>query len=239
MELAGRTWTEVAESPPTIVLIPVGSLEQHGPHAPLGTDRIIAEEVAKRGVQATAIDVDIGPTIEVGVSEEHRHFAGSLWVSPNVFRAYVEEVASSISSHDIEGIIFVNGHGGNINALDEVAATVTRRRSCLVASFTWFAALTDTPFPMGHGGPLETSALLAIDADLVHEDRLEQAGEKASDRWGDWVGNTNLAVDVDTFSANGVVGDPREASQATGERLLTESASALAEVIEGVAQRIG
>ena len=239
MELAGRTWTEVAESPPTIVLIPVGSLEQHGPHAPLGTDRIIAEEVAKRGDQATAIDVDIGPTIEVGVSAEHRHFAGSLWVSPDVFRAYVEEVASSVSSHDIEGIIFVNGHGGNINALEEVAATVTRKCSCLVASFTWFAALTDPPFPMGHGGPLETSALLAIDANLVHEDRLEQAGEKASDRWGDWVGNTNLAVDVDTFSANGVVGDPREASQATGEHLLAESGSALAEVIEGVAQRIG
>lgn len=238
MELARRTWAEVAESAPTVALIPVGSVEQHGPHAPLGTDLIIAEEVANRGITATEVEVDACPAVTVGISAEHRNFAGSLWVTPDVFRAYLGEVARSLSYHGIGGIVFVNGHGGNVDALEEVATTVTREKLSHAVPFTWFNELQDPPFPMGHGGPLETSAILAIDEERIREDRLELAASQASERWGEWVGRTNLAVDVDEFAPNGVVGDPRLATKEIGERLLTEASEALGEVVDAVAERV-
>ncbi|MFW6152784.1 MAG: creatininase family protein [Halobacteriota archaeon] len=234
MDLDGLTWRDVTVDDATVGLVPTGSTEQHGPHAPLGTDRRIAEEVARRGAERSDRHVLVSPSIPVGISEEHRHFAGTLWVRPDAFRAYVGDVARSIASHGIGAVVFVNGHGGNVAALDEVTARLTRDDVCRSASFTWFRALTDPPAPMGHAGPLETAALLAIDPDLVRADRLEAAVSEGSGRWGRWVGGTNLAVDVVEFSQNGAVGDPTEATAALGESLIEEAADALADVIDAV-----
>lgn len=228
MELARRTWTDIEDTPPAVALLPVGSVEQHGPHAPLGTDLFIAAEVATRGAAAIDADTAVCPPIPVGVAEEHRSFAGSLWVSPDAFRAYVKETVQSLVSHGVSAIVLVNGHGGNVDALAEVAAAVTREGAARCAAFTWFDSLTDPPYPMGHGGPLETAALLAIDETLIHEDRLESAAAGASDRWGNWAGGTNLSVDVDEFTENGVVGDPSVATAELGEALLEEATANLA-----------
>lgn len=229
MELAERSWTAVRDDPPAVGLLPVGSVEQHGPHAPLGTDLAIATAVAKRAAVSDA-SMAVAPAIPIGHAVEHRRFAGSLWVAPDTLRAYVREVATSLASHGVEVVVLVNGHGGNVAALEEVAADLTRGGTCTSVAFTWFDSLVDPPEPMGHGGPLETAALLAIDPDLVSEDRIEAAAEGAADRWGEWVGNTNLAVDVDAFSDNGVVGDPTAATAELGEALLAEAANHLRSV---------
>jgi len=76
---------------------------------------------------------------------------------------------------------------------------------------------------MGHGGPEETSLVQHLDADLVREDRLDDAAEGSADGWGEWVSGVNLAYDSDEFSENGTVGDPREASAERGERLLDDA----------------
>lgn len=237
MELARRTWTAFREDPPDIGLVPVGSVEQHGPHAPLGTDLIIADAVAERGATASDLDVAVTPPVPVGIAAEHRQFEGTLWVEPNTFRQYVSEVVSSLAVHDVSGVVIVNGHGGNIAALDEVAAGLTRDGTCDTAAFTWFDSLSDPPEPMGHGGPLETAALLAIDPELVATDRIEAAAAAAADRWGEWVGRTNIAVDVDSFSENGVVGNPRAATAELGDALLDEAVDNLAAVAAAVADR--
>lgn len=230
MELARQTWTEIEDAPPEVALLPVGSVEQHGPHAPLGTDLFIAAEVATRGAARIDADTAVCPPIPVGVAAEHRSFAGSLWVTPDTFRAYVTETVQSLVSHGVSAIVLVNGHGGNVDALAEVAAAVTREEAARCVTFTWFDSLTDPPHPMGHGGPLETAALLAIDETLVHHDRLESATAGASDRWGTWAGRTNLSVDVEEFTENGVVGDPSVATAELGEALLEEATENLAEV---------
>lgn len=237
MELARRTWTAVRDDPPAVALVPVGSVEQHGPHAPLGTDLIIAEAVAERAVAALASPAVVTPAIPVGIAAEHRQFAGSLWVSPDTFRAYVRETVESLASHGIEVIILVNGHGGNIAALDEVAAERTRTGRAHVTAITWFDCLEDPPVPMGHGGPRETAALLAIDPDLVDLTRLEAAASAGSERWGEYVGKTNVAVDVDTFSDNGVVGDPRDATAADGEAMLAAAGEHIAAVASTLLER--
>ena len=234
MELALRTWTEIKENPLAVALLPVGSVEQHGPHAPLGTDLLIAEEVASRGAAQSDRETVVCPAVPIGVAEEHRNFAGSLWVSPDSFRAYVREIVNSLVHHGIQSVVLVNGHGGNIDALEEVAASIDRHSDSRCVAFTWFDSLTDPPFPMGHGGALETAAMLAIDEDAIRGDRVENAREGASERWGTWVGGTNLSVDVDSFSENGVVGDPSVATAEIGEKLLDEAAMHLGEVIEAI-----
>lgn len=237
MDLEAAAWVDVRDDPPDLALVPTGSVEQHGPHGPLGTDLIIARAVARRGADAVDPPVALTPAVPVGVSEEHRRFPGTLWVRPAVYREYVHDVGASLASHGVEGVVFVNGHGGNVAALEEVAARLTRDGTCRAATFTWFDALADPPARMGHAGPLETAALLAIDPSLVREDRLDDAIAAASDRWGDWVGGSNLAVDVDEFSENGVVGDPTRATADMGETLLEAATDALAAVVAGVRER--
>ena len=232
MDLGDLTWTEAHAASVDAVFLPVGSTEQHGPHAPLATDTILAEAVAQRGATTSEHEVLIGPTIPVGIAEEHRAFAGTVWITPDTFRTLIREIVSALAAHGWENIVLVNGHGGNIGALDEVTARLTRDGVATCIPFTWFAATDLGDTAMGHGGAVETSALLAAVPDLVRVDHLEEAASGAADRWGRWVGGVNLAVDSDEFSESGVVGDPRDATAAHGEELLSSGAVHLAAIVD-------
>ena len=159
MNLWSATWTDVADSETDLALMPVGSTEQHGPHAPLGTDVITAEAIAEAGSAVFDEDPLLTPAIPIGVAEGHRHFPGTMWVSPDTFRAYVREAAESLTAHGVSRIVFVNGHGGNVDALQEVAADLSRHSGTYAVSFTWFEAIGVQWGEMGHGGPLETALL--------------------------------------------------------------------------------
>jgi len=255
MNLAESTWTEVRDADVDVAFLPVGSTEQHGPHAPLATDALTATAVAEaaaaryEGVadEATAGEDEatvhgealVTPTVPVGVSEEHRAFDGTMWVSPDTFRAYVREAAASLGASGIDRVVFVNGHGGNVEAL----ATVARRFSRDPAhdgygvAFTWFEAVGEHTGDMGHAGPLETALLRATHPELVREDAIESARDGAADRWGEWVVGVNLAHDADAFTDNGVVGDPTGGDAARGQELLGLASEALCTLAVAVVDR--
>jgi creatinine amidohydrolase len=241
MHLAEATWTDADAADADLAVLPVGSTEQHGPHAPLGTDFLTAEAVAEAGAERYESDagasVVVAPSIPVGVAEEHRQFTGTLWVSEDTFRDYVRETVESLQSHGWERVVVVNGHGGNVAALREVAARVTRHSEGYATVFTWFEAVDPADVAMGHGGPLETSALRHLHPELVHEDRVDEAAEGGADGWGEWRGGVNLAHDSAEFSENGTVGDPREGDADLGKRLVDEAAAALSALLERVADR--
>ncbi|MCL7417923.1 MAG: creatininase family protein [Halalkalicoccus sp.] len=237
MHLSEATWTDAASVETDLALLPVGSTEQHGPHAALGTDVETANAVAEAASEAYDGDVIVAPAIPVGVAEEHRHFAGTLWVSPDTFRAYVRETVASLAFHGWDRVIVVNGHGGNVPALGEVCATISRHDAASAVPYTWFEGVGDQRTDMGHGGPLETALLRWIDPDLVREDRIDEAREGAAERWGEWVSRVNLAVDSAEFTENGVVGDPGENSAKRGEELLALASAALVELIEAIEDR--
>jgi creatinine amidohydrolase len=218
----------------SVALLPVGSTEQHGPHAPLGTDTTAAVAVAEAGADAAEEPVVIAPPIPVGVSEEHRHFAGTLWVSADTFRAYVRETVASLASHGTDRVVVVNGHGGNTGPLREACGRVTRDGDAYAVPFTWFEAVDAG---VGHAGPLETSLLLHVAAAQVREEEIAAAAAGSADRWGEWVGGANLAYDTREFSENGVVGDPRDASAGRGRALLEEASASLAALVDRVAAR--
>lgn len=237
MHLADATWTDVADAETNLALVPVGSTEQHGPHAPLATDTLNAVAVAEAGATAFEGEVVVAPAIPVGVSAEHRQFPGTLWVSPETFRAYVRETVASLASHGFDRVVIVNGHGGNVAALDEVCATIVRHDDAFAVPFTWFEAIGEHRRDMGHAGPIETALLRHVHPDLVAEDRIEEARAGASDRWGEWVSRVNLAYDSAEFTANGVVGDPAAGDATRGEELLDLAATALADLLGAVAKR--
>lgn len=265
MRLSEVTWTDARDADVDVAFLPVGSTEQHGPHAPLGTDTLNAVAVAEAGVDAYERgeesgegreaggegresseeppaergEVAVTPPVSVGVAEEHRAFDGTMWVSPETFRAYVRESAESLVAHGVDRVVFVNGHGGNVEALAEVARRFSRDpdHGGYGVAFTWFEAVGDHASDMGHAGPLETALLRATNPDLVREERVEGAGADAADRWGEWVSGVNLAHDADEFTDNGVVGDPREGDAERGAVLLDRASDALAELAAAVVDR--
>ena len=252
MRLSDAAWTDVRDAAVDVAFLPVGSTEQHGPHAPLGTDTLNAVAVAEAGAEAyedgsaEAVDdadspgaVAVAPPIPVGVAEEHRAFDGTMWVSPDTFRAYVRESAESLVAHGVDRVVFVNGHGGNVEALAEVARRFSRddAHDGYGVAFTWFEAVGDHASDMGHAGPLETALLRATNPDLVREDRIDEASAGAADRWGEWVAGVNLAHDADEFTGNGVVGDPHDGDAARGAELLDRASAALAELAAAVVDR--
>ncbi|WP_262174809.1 creatininase family protein [Haloarcula laminariae] len=235
MHLRDATWPDAEAAETDLALLPVGSTEQHGPHAPLGTDSLTARAVADAAEAAYDGEVVVAPTIQVGVAEEHRDFSGTLWVSEDTFRDYVRETVDSLAHHGWTRVVVVNGHGGNVDPLREVCARITRHDDADAWAFTWFDAV-DAP-DMGHGGPVETSLLQAVRPDLVREDRLDEAAAEGADGWGEWVSGVNLAYDSSEFSENGCVGDPGDGSAQRGEALLDEATAALATLLDRVTER--
>ncbi|WP_049901129.1 creatininase family protein [Halococcus agarilyticus] len=240
MQLTEATWTDADAVETDLAVLPVGSTEQHGPHAPLGTDRLTARAVAAAGAERYEdvhdSEVVVAPTIPVGIAEEHRQFAGTLWVAPDTLREYVREVVASLASHGWDRVVLVNGHGGNVDALREVCGTITRHDAAYAVPFTWFEAAASLS-EMGHGGPIETALLRAIHPDLVREDRIEAARAGASETWGEWVSGTNLAFDAAEFTDSGAVGDPSDGSAERGEELLEAATAALVALLDAIEDR--
>ncbi|MFC4987017.1 creatininase family protein [Saliphagus infecundisoli] len=236
MYLPEATWSEVADCGTDLAVVPVGATEQHGPHAPLGTDFLIAEAVAAEGSERFSGEVVRAPTIPVGVSEEHRQFPGTLWLSPDTFREVVRETVAGLAAHGFDRVVLVNGHGGNVSALREVAGTITRHDAAYAVSFTWFDAVGDDEIEMGHAGAFETAVLRYL-GDLVREGSVEEASDAGAKRWGEWVSGTNLAHDSAEFTDNGVVGDPAEGTEERGARLFDRATDRLADLLEAVERR--
>ncbi len=223
-----------------VALLPTGSVEQHGPALPLGTDFMAAQAVA--GELAERDDVVVLPTIPVRVSEHHRQFDGTLWTDPTTFENYVSDIVSSIASHGIRKVVIVNGHGGNDGALRRVARRVRREEVAYAVPWNWWSGIGDVledEFGMGitHADEIETSMLLEVAEELVREAALEAAEAGANDAWGEDVHGANVGFDTADFSESGVVGHPTRGSREAGERLLSTSSDELAALVEWLAER--
>jgi creatinine amidohydrolase len=241
MHLTEATWTDAEALAADLAVLPVGSTEQHGPHAPLGTDALAAEAVAGAGAARVDREVAVAPTVPVGVAEEHRAFPGTLWVSPDTFRAYVHDIVTSLAHHGQDRVVVVNGHGGNVGPLRECCARLSRDGTAYAVPFTWFDAIdpgeVEFSGAMGHAGPVETSLVQHLRPDLVDEERFETAAAGGADGWGEWTAGVNLAYDTDEFTESGVVGDPGEGSADVGERLYELASDRLGDLLEAVAVR--
>jgi mycofactocin system creatininase family protein len=209
MELAGATWAQVeATGGRSVLALPLGSLEQHGPHLPLDTDTRIARAVAD-GLARRRTGVAVAPALSFGASGEHAGFPGTLVVGHGVLADLLTELVRSARS-DFAGVVVVNAHGGNREALDLLRArSATEGDDVLV----WSPALSGGD---AHAGRSETSLLLAIDPAAV---RLELAEAGCTAPLQSLLPRLR-AEGVRPVSSNGVLGDPVGASADEGRTLL-------------------
>lgn len=207
-------------------LLPVGAIEQHGPHLPLDTDTFdavhLANEVARGCSDPKPL---VLPAIAYGVSYHHDEFPGTLSISPETLSRMVYEIGMSAARHGVIKLIIINGHGGNGPTLQYAAQMINRDAhifTCVDSGETSdadIADLTDTRNDV-HAGEIETSTSLATRPELVDMSLAKKAVPRFSSQYLDFSSRLRIEWYAHTgkLSKSGVLGDPTKASREKGER---------------------
>jgi creatinine amidohydrolase len=221
MDLADVTWPEIESTRgANLLAVPIGSLEQHGPHLPFDTDTRIAIELAGR-LSALRPDVVVAPAVPYGASGEHAAFPGTMLVRHEVLAEFLVELIRSARA-SFSGIVLVSAHGGNSQAL---ASVDDRCRAEGDPVLVWAATTSGGD---AHAGRTETSMMLAIDASVVRSDRARAGCVEPLEA----ILPRLRAEGVRPISSNGVLGDPEGATADEGLALLRAMATALADAVQ-------
>ena len=224
---AELTWPEAEKrfQEVDIALLPVGSIEQHGPHLPLDTDAFDANYLARRVAAACSNPKPLVlPLIPYGISYNHAGFPGTVTIGNDTLSRLVYDVGMSAAQNGIKKLVIINAHGGNGPALNYAAQMINRDARIFVCVDTGETSdvdvnkLIETPNDV-HAGEIETSTSLAVRPHLV---RMDKAGKKipafssryldfSSKRAVSWYGRTKK------ISLTGVMGDPTKASAQKGK----------------------
>jgi creatinine amidohydrolase len=219
-----------------IGLIPTGALEQHGPHLPLGTDYMVAEALARAVAEKLPVPVVVTPTLRAGLSDHHLAFPGTVSLSQETFRGWVDAHIAGLERIGIERIAIFSGHGGNFAFIGELAAEHTSRagptRVIAYDDLFGFVRVMDeaarahgleAPETDVHAGALETSVGLALFESLVGEHDAVEGYTAAEPGWTDRI----FADGIAALSATGVLGDPAGASAEAGRAIFDALADEL------------
>lgn len=220
---------DVAVREARLAILPVGAIEQHGPHLALQTDARIAEAFASRLAAELGPVALLCPLVPYGISEHHARFAGTITVSPTTYMALLLDLVASLASQGLDRVVIVNGHGGNIEALSLVARQARSQMGVRVASMMWAKLAGDvcaeaaSGSAYGHACETETSLAMALAPELVRTDRIAPPAPRpqlephsAPPR-----ALVDVAVRFDELTTDGVYGDPTHASLELGERILS------------------
>lgn len=234
----------------TVAVMPLGAIEQHGPHLPVSTDAVIAEEMAKGALEKLPDEVPalLMPTQAIGKSNEHLAFAGTLTLTAKTLIDVWYEVAEGIRRAGLNKILFVNAHGGQPQVMEIVARELRVKQQILAVSSSWW----HMGLPEGlvaadeirhgiHGGTVETSIMLHLRPGLVKMDKAENfvsvlpATEAANERLR-YVGGVGIGWQAQDLHPLGVAGDASAATPEIGEAVVTHVTSALAQLISEVSR---
>jgi len=191
IRLAELSWVEVKrlmDEGLDTVFVPVGTVEAHGKHLPLGTDFYIPEKIAE--VLCSKIGGVIAPTIPYGVTRSLIGYPGSLTLTPSTFKSMIKEIAVSLGRKGFKFAVFVNGHGGNTDFIREAIREAYFEAGIKGISIDWWIAarsIVEKYYPVGQGHALaeETAALIAVRSDLLKK-HLYDADEYVAYQEGFW-----------------------------------------------------
>ena len=202
-----------------IVILPVGSNEQHGPANPLGTDHLIAKSIAEETAKRTG--VLCLQVIPFGVSSHHKQFWGTIFISPKTFKEYVRETCLSLTYYGVRKIVVVNGHGGNLAALADLARELREERVFMSVFQWWPAAAKLLPELFAaeerrHAGAEETSVNMALHPNLVN---ISRAFDEEPRRHALQLEGMTLPLSTVDETSSGVFGKQSSASVEKGKRV--------------------
>lgn len=231
----------------TVAILPVGAVEQHGPHLPLKVDTALVEGVVDAALPLMAADVPVLvlPTQAIGLSLEHEDYAGTLSLSPATLLAVWTELGGCVARAGVKKLLIFNAHGGNVSSMDIVARQLRMQCGLLVYHSSWF----NLPQPAGvneafsahehrfgvHGGETETSMMLHLAPELV---RMEHARNFASSsevraRQFPILGNgksAKLGWAMQDYNPQGAAGNAAAADAQRGQALVQGAAASLAQL---------
>ncbi len=236
-ELPASSLRNLASRGATVIL-PVASIEQHGPHLPVGVDTILCEGVCKLSAEAVRAEmpVVVAPTLWCGMAEHHMAFGGTFTFDIPTYRAVLMAFLKSIARHGFKRVFIVNGHGGNIAALSAFLPDFAVETGLTIRATTYFElaqpgmpAILEDQERVRHACEGETSLMLSLAPDLVGRDKLPEAfGPRNSTPHPAGVGQYRS---FQNFSDTGVVGDARRATKEKGDKLAIVCRDALVAVL--------
>jgi len=223
-----------------VALLPVGAVEQHGPHLPLDTDAFDADHLAKLVADACSSPKPLVlPLISYGVSYHHEEFSGTLSVSPETQARLVHEVGMGAARCGITKLVIINGHGGNAPALHLAAQMINRDAHIFTCVDTGETSDSDIDELIGtpndvHAGEIETSTTLAVRPSLVKMAEAPRMIPRFSSRYLDFTSKRSVGWYAYTkkLSKSGVMGDATKASAEKGERMWALMTQRLVELVE-------
>src|SRR5215467_10385753 len=223
---------QLAKNP--LVILPAGSVEQHGPHLPTGTD-ILAANVIGHAV-AERMDGLVLPATPLGVTPMHMPFEGTITLTPDTYMRVTTETCVSTAKHGAKYLLILNWHEGNIPSLAIAAEslhrdhgmTVVTVQACYVAEELYGHSCNG----LTHGGEIEALAVLAMRPELVHLDRIDHSSDHQHGHKMDRLRRTRayqpVLTDVRSIAPTGWFGSPQHATVEKGQRMLIDIADAIA-----------
>ena len=203
-----NTSKEIEESKVDTAILPIGSIEQHGPHLPLGTDWIIVQEIAKRVAEKLG-NCYLLPALPYGTSQEHLEFPGTISLKPSTLAKVIRDIVLSLYLHNIKKIIVISGHGGNWIIKPTIRELNLKYPDLKIIHS---GPMGGKPLDI-HAGDSETSYMLYINEDLVKKDKIVDHVPDVTQEYLDYVGMKPL-------SKHGSWGPASQASKEKGEKLL-------------------
>jgi creatinine amidohydrolase/Fe(II)-dependent formamide hydrolase-like protein len=223
-----------------VALLPVGSIEQHGPHLPLDCDSFDAEHLATK-VAENCMDPKplVLPLMPYGVSYHHEDFSGTISISPETLSKLVYDIGMSAARHGVTKLVIINGHGGNSPALHFAAQMINRDAHIFTCVDTGETSdpdvysMAETPNDV-HAGEIETSTTLATRPDLVRLEATKKFIPRFSSRYLNFTSKRRVEWYAHTskISQTGVLGDPTKGNAGKGERIWEIMIKRLVEFVE-------
>lgn len=234
----------------TVAVLPLGSVEQHGHHMPVGTDSLLAHAVCLSAADRLGEErVVVLPPPWYGFSSHHMAFAGTITLPATTLVALAEAIVESIVAHTFRRVLIVNGHGGNNNVIGVLASTLGHRfhGTARIAALTYFQLAREAIAEiresrdggMGHACEFETALLMHVRPDLVKVDRAVNHYPDTGTEYltTDLLGASRVQsyLDFKDLSPSGTLGDPTLASAEKGARFFDAVTESLARFIDDFA----
>ncbi len=235
------SWPEIKEvvAEKRVVLIPIGSTEQHGPHLPTKTDVFIAYNVSVAVAKKYPKEIVVMPPVNYGLNEHHMDFPGTIQIDYETLIKFVIDIGKSVAHHGFEKLIIVNGHGSNVAPMELAAVRITLESGAICASAATFDIAPTTNLIKAedsHAGDIETSIMLFLDPSNVDTSKAVRDWdfpESPFIKFGEKPGDIPFPGAVifrdwwSRMSTTGTLGDPTKADPERGRKAFEMAVDAL------------